>query len=962
MSIDELVARPLLLARDDVRVDTEAGPRTTTTPTEPATKTGRALFLSYNRENAREAQQLRDWLRDEGLDVFMDSVHLIDGEPWLARLKQEVAQALAFLVLIRREGPRGFVVDEVTWALERRREAVATNSPALGIFPVCLGEVPDAQSLDARMRELLDFQVTRWQLGQAMPAGLLAALRATLPQEHFAQQRCPFRGLATFEEADAEWFFGRMREIHEVIDSMGSAPAPDGSIDREAPGHHRHVLISGDSGSGKSSLLRAGVLPRLRTGALWPRTGLSRWHIAGPLRPGAEPVSELDRALTAALGAAASGMAGPGQLESLRSDSGALIRILTERCPADTGVLLIVDQFEELLQTSVDEHERQQFASLLAVALQAPSCPLYVLGTVRADGLAELDALLPDLVRARNRCGMIYTLPRISESGLRLSIEEPARRAGIDVSEVAEVILGEAHNEPGSLALVQHALWSLWHTAHRRGPVTRLLRDDHQDAGGLSGMLSRDADAALADVRTQVGSDTGALRLLRRMTWVGAEDRLFRRRLDRTDAELEAGEGNRARGARVIELLSSQHGTDPSSGRDAERAHLPLLVTGSDAGANDYVELVHEMLLRTREHRGDEPATPHWRRLYEFIQRHLDELKLEQRLQADVQAWRQLGPWQRWRRLAGFKDQRLYARVPRSSDRTVRRYLAYSRAKSALLAAGVALPLAYLGVGSYFVFKHRDVFPITYATRLPLWALGFGAEPEFVRLPGDVASFDFGCDPARDSVGAVGCGGGLLPLQREFRRLITCDMGRYEVSFEQYDRFVFSARRAGAKQLAYPAPGERIRGDLPVMEVSRADAQAYAAWLTARSGHQHRYRLPMEWEWEHAARAGSAGPYPRGTVERINHDNGTRPPAAWSIHKGEPNAFGLYNVAGNASEWVADDADPASAGTPRHVWRGGSFNQGPAQVRLVARQSMESDLSGDMGTATNIGLRLCRER
>lgn len=926
---------------------------------------GRSIFLSYNRENARDAMRLRDTLRDEGLDVFMDSVHLIAGESWLQRLKQEVAQAQAVVVLIRPEGLRGFVLDELGWALERHHRAAAAGERPPAIFPVSLGSVPDLRSLDPRAARLLDFQVTAWQADQPVPVGLLVALRAALPASQVTPQRCPFRGLAVFEEADAEWFFGRLRETHDVIDSLGSAPASDGRIDRGAPGHHRYVLLSGDSGSGKSSLMRAGVLPRLRLNALWPRTGLAAWQVAGPMRPGAQPVRELATALANGLGGEAAELA-----LRLGGDKAALAALVTEKAGQDGGVLLVVDQMEELLQPASDGPGRRQFAALLAAALSDASCPLYVLGTVRADALAEIDALMPDLVEVRNHVGATYTLPRISDVGLRLSIEEPSRRAGIDVGEVAELILAEAHNEPGALALVQHAMWSLWQTAHRRGTVSRLLRSDHEAAGGLAGMLSRDADAALDDVKAAVGSTAGALRLLLRLTWVGAEDRLFRRRLPMAEAELEAGEGDRARGERVIALMSPQLEVRGGPGgradaTDAGRpAHLPLLVTGQDDAGGIYVELVHEMLLRTRDRPG-EAALPHWQRLYDHIQVHLQELKLAQRLQADVLAWRAHSPWQRWRRLASFKEQRQYALLPPPTDPLVRRYLALSRTKTLALSAATAAPVAWLGVGSAFVLQTPDVFPINYAVQLPLWAMNLGTEPTFVRLPGDRADFDLGCDPARDSVGPMRCGAGFLPLQRGLSRPITCDMGRHEVSFEQYDRFVFSVQRAGGTAPPYPAPAEKRRGDLPVMEVSRADAQAYADWLTVLSGGKHRYRLPQEWEWEYAARAGSTGPYPWGSASpagRANHDDGSATPAARAVHSGEPNAFGLYNVVGNASEWVADDADPANAGAPRHVWRGGSFNQGPALVRLSARQSLETDLAGDLGTSTNIGFRLCRER
>lgn len=926
---------------------------------------GRGIFLSYNRENARDAMRLRDALRDDGLDVFMDSVHLVAGEAWLQRLQHEVAQAQAVVVLFRSDGPRGFVLDEVAWALERQRRAAAAGERPPAIFPVSLGGVPDARSVDPRAASLLDFQVTVWQADLPVPAGLLVALRAALPAAQVAPQRCPFCGLAVFEEADAEWFFGRLRETHEVIDALGSPPAPDGRIDRAAPGHHRYLLLSGDSGSGKSSMARAGVLPRLRQGALWQRTGLSAWHIAGPMRPGAQPVRALATALANGLGGDAAEIA-----LRLAGDQAALAALVADKAGPNGGVLLFFDQLEELLQPASDVTERRQFAALLAAALRDARCPLYLLGTVRADALAEVDALMPALVQVRNQVGAIYTLPRISDVGLRLSIEEPARRAGIDVSEVAEMILAEARDEPGALALVQHAMWSLWHAAHWRGTVRRLLRSDHEASGGLAGMLSRDADAALGDVKAAVGSDAGALRLLLRLTWVGAEDRMFRRRVSMREAALEASEGDRARGDRVIGLMSpplevrvGQGGRAdaPGAGR---RARLPLLVTGQDDAGVVYVELVHEMLLRTRGRPGG-AAVPHWQRLYDHIQAHLQQLKLAQRLQADVQAWHAHGLWQRWRRLASFKEQRLYALLPAPTDPLARRYLALSRTKTLALATATAAPVVWLGVGSAFVLQQPDIFPINYAVQLPLWAMNLGAEPAFVRLPGAMAKFDLGCDPARDSVGPMRCGAGFLPLQRGVSRPIACDMGRDEVSFAQYDRFVFSVQRAGGSAPPYPAPAEKRRGDLPVMEVSRADAQAYADWLTLRSGGKQRYRLPQEWEWEYAARAGATGPYPWGDASpagRANHDAGRDTPAARAVHSGEPNAFGLYNVVGNASEWVADDAVPADAGAPRYVWRGGSFNQGPAHVRLAARQSSETDLANDSGTFTNIGFRLCRER
>lgn len=918
-----------------------------------------SVFLSYNRENQKEATTLRDGLRDEGLDVFMDNVHLLAGEPWLERLQHEVAHAYAFIVLIRHEGPRGFVLDEVSWALERRRNVLAQGGLAPIIYPVCLGDVPSKDKVDVRVRGLLGLHVIRWQFGDPLPVDLLTRLRATLPTAHFVPQACPFRGLATFDEQHALWFFGRLRETHEVIDKLGSDPDAEGVINRELPGHHRMVLIAGESGSGKSSLLRAGVMPKLRDGALWPRTGMRKWRVAGPIRPGNHPLRELAQALASALNLLPNTTA-PGLEETLRRDPGSLARLAAERLEPDTGLLLVVDQLEELLQAGAEKGERRSFGEVLTAALRAPSGPVYLVGTVRADALAELDGHLPSLVLTRNSRGAVYTLPRITEAGLRLGIEEPARLAKLNVSEVVGPILQDARLEPGALGLVQHALWSLWRTAYRRGTVDRLLSSDYETAGRLAGMLKLDADIALAEVKDDLGNDEGALQLLMHMTWVGAEDRLFRRRISMPEAETTAGDGDTARGARVIQLLSAQAAEDPMAAR------LPLLVTGNDTTDGvpgvGWVELVHEMLLREHTRPGL-PTQPLWPSLYKHVQKHLQELKLGQRLRADVLAWHKQGPWQRWRQLASYREQRLYRRLPKQVDAVARRYLLLSGIKSATLTTSLTLPLAYLGVGGAMVYQERETMPIDYAFKLPVWALGLGPTPEFVRLPGDVAQFDFGCDPARDTVGALGCDR-FLPLQRNFTRRIVCDMGRHEVSFEQFDRYVFSQRRAGQQELGFAAPNEKARGDLPVMEVSRAEAQAYAQWLSAQSGGRHSYRLPQEWEWEFAARAGASGAYPwdaSALAHNANFNDGARPPAARSVYSGRANAWGLINVVGNANEWVADDANEASP-MPRFVWRGGYYMQTAESVRVAARQDLESDVSSDRSTPTNTGFRLCSER
>jgi formylglycine-generating enzyme required for sulfatase activity len=192
-------------------------------------------------------------------------------------------------------------------------------------------------------------------------------------------------------------------------------------------------------------------------------------------------------------------------------------------------------------------------------------------------------------------------------------------------------------------------------------------------------------------------------------------------------------------------------------------------------------------------------------------------------------------------------------------------------------------------------------------------------------------------------------------------------IGQREVTYEEWDACI---AEGGCKQ----RPDDRGLGRArrPVTDIDWDDAKGYTAWLSQRTGHA--YRLPTESEWEYVARAGTTTSYPWGrTVEkdRANCIGCTSDPVKRAIDTGsfQPNAFGIYDMAGNAAEWVEDCWNDNYRGAPtdgsawtkplcrERVLRGGSFNNDPRYLRSAARFKYDHDVR----FYTN-GFRVVREK
>ena len=571
------------------------------------------VFLSYSRNDLEAATSLLAQLERRGLAVFRDRERIREGELWLTRLQDAVDACGSFVVLVGRDGVRRWVGAETQVALGRHF-GPKDDAPRLPLFPILLGEThPDTLPAFLRL-----FQSTPWNAADPLSETLLDQIRdRAITTSKIAFEGCPFVGLDAFRPDQAQLFFGRQKE---TLDALACFDTRRGSPTV------RWLEINGNSGSGKSSLMNAGLLPLVDQGWLWPRTGYETWRRIGPMMPGGRPVEMLAEHLARAFGREMSDVR-----QCLEGEERALADWLRGRKQDDTAFLLAIDQFEELF-TFADPAERGRFDRLLAAALADPECPLFVISTVRSDFLDRFDELLPRLVSIRNRSGKLWTLPLIRAEALHEIIAGPARLAGLDVSEVEAAMVAEAQDESGALPLVENALQWLWQRRADDRLSGRLLNDH----GGLAGILSRSADkllSALGDRRDQ------ALELLFQLVKVDREGRHIRQRLPLAEAVGIAGGG--AAGLALVDRLAGRRAPD-----DGGRSRPLRLITivGGEPGRTarereQWVDLIHETLIRSKGPDAEGRPRPYWPTLWRYLKRHRDRAAWRDRVRTETQVW-----------------------------------------------------------------------------------------------------------------------------------------------------------------------------------------------------------------------------------------------------------------------------------------------------------------------------------
>lgn len=375
---------------------------------------------------------------------------------------------------------------------------------------------------------------------------------------------CPYQGLVPFEDGKAELFFGRTRATHSLLDRLGRRLTRHGSI----------LLVSGASGVGKSSLLRAGLMPALSEGML-PLAGSRDWPRL-LITPTAKPFGALAEAWVRAFGGSV------GTVEArLRDDPrafGGSVETVEARLRddprADGRFVLVVDQFEELFTLVADEYERQAFVRALHVMAEGWDGAAVIVG-VRAD-YWDRCAAYPQFAEAIQD-GQVIVEP-MTEPDLRLAITGPAAVAGLELEPgLVEIILDELRagdrHVAGALPLLSQALRNTW---ERREKDTLTVRG-YEDSGRVRDSVRRTADEALAGLPPE--DRKVVLRYFRRMAVIIAGGQVARRRATLTELYAAASAHSAEERERAEALLSAF----------ADRRLLTL--------HEDTVEIAHDALL-----------------------------------------------------------------------------------------------------------------------------------------------------------------------------------------------------------------------------------------------------------------------------------------------------------------------------------------------------------------------------
>lgn len=396
--------------------------------------------------------------------------------------------------------------------------------------------------------------------------------------------RNPYKGLRAFDEADAGDFFGREPLVQQLLDRLESAG-------RRA----RLVTVVGPSGSGKSSLVRAGLIPALRQGRA---RGSERWFVA-TTRPGSKPMLELERAL------AEIAACGRAELsEALASGADGLVRAAEAALPeAGAELLLVVDQFEELFSLAAAD-ERRQLADQLHRAATDESGRVRVVVTLRADfyDQALLDPALGEVVAATT-----MAVPALSSEELERAVVEPAEAVGTAVHrDLVAQILNDVTTAPAALPLLQYALTELFD--RRSGDALTL--EGYHAIGGAQGALAGRAEQLYASL--DPAGQRACRQLFLRLVTV-ADGRADIRRRVRRDELAELAE--LTDDATVDEVLET-------FGR-----HRLLTFDRDPATRAPTVEVAHEALLDA------------WDRLRGWIEQARTDLVMQQRLGAAAEEW-----------------------------------------------------------------------------------------------------------------------------------------------------------------------------------------------------------------------------------------------------------------------------------------------------------------------------------
>lgn len=730
----------------------------------------------------------------------------------------------------------------------------------------------------------------------------------------------PFVGLRSFQASDSDWFFGRDRETSALAIKLQQAA---------------FTAVVGPSGSGKSSLVRAGVVPFLRE--------LGWKEIIA--KPGSAPIARLAHALALA-GSDSFAEARRFRFDAaLRASAFGLVRIV-ESLGIDTPkLLLVIDQFEELFRygdeaTGVAKagmrEESRAFVELLLTAANGSYGRLHVCVTMRSDFFGACSSYA-GLAEATSLSQYLVPLPRRDQ--LEVTIREPVKKAGALIEEaLVQRLLVDVEEEQDRLPLLQHTLRRLWEYAS--GDPRTMREDDYVKIGKIAGSIDRKAETvSVALVEADPVDRITLERVMKALTDLDIRGRATRRMQKRSE---------------LLALLQRPAFADPKVAAASLDRVLGALANEENSflqlgeGEDPEVDIGHEALIRSwlrlsgprrdfesgwlREERDDGAL---WRG---YIVRAGEGAFLSLRERLKVSSWlsrRSLG--EEWSRRYGGRWKDVNAFIARSW----RRGIAWTTAS----AMGLILAGAAWWHQDEISFAAKKVFNIGPFAEAQIWpyvlkdtderalqpfmsfveCAGVSMCPEMVVIPG--GKFTMGSDG--------GLSGERPAHPVEIRKRLA--VAKFELTVEQWTTCVDHG-------WCPSVPTFQFGGDEhPAINISWDDAERYVEWLSDMT--RRKYRLLSEAEWEYVARAGTTTPYYWGNGQDIGVGNANCAQcgndvdnqATLPVGQFGPNQFGLCDTRGNVWEFTADLTHENYIGAPsdgspwtdfvvnRRIVRGGSY-------------------------------------
>jgi tetratricopeptide (TPR) repeat protein len=628
----------------------------------------RDLFLSYNSTNRDTVVSVRQALNLRNISAFYDRADLNPGQPWFDELEAALRQVRGVAVFVGREGLGTIQKREMQFALARQatEEKAGRRFP---VIPVLLeGADPEAISGFLALNTWVDL---RRQLEDA--GALDAFVKALGPQTpetpaEVAAAICPFRGLNAFREEDAALFFGREAFSQRLLAHV---------LKRNL------VAVIGRSGSGKSSVVQAGLLPLLRR----QRPPDETWESV-IFSPGSKPFHRLAAQLVPLWSAPGRDQTDIGteseKLGSRLADGevklAGFVDLALKHLPNTSRLLIIVDQFEELFTQTPQPDQSQRFVEQLLNANRESN--LTVVLTLRADFYGQA-IKLRDLSEAIETG--VVNVSEMTRAELKEAIEEPVKRTGPQFEAgLVDRILDRVREQPGSLPLLEFALTELWQQ-RQSGQLTHAAYDA---IGGVEGAISKRAQTQFAKLTP--AQQEIALPALSRLVRVSSasEEATDTRQVIRLQ-ELEPD-------AQAVMLIFA-----------AKEARL--VVTGRDETSDaETVQVAHEALIRG------------WGELRHWIDKDREFLLWRQQLRPFLDKWRGLtqdkdaallqGVYlteaRRWMRERGKDLNTEERQFIEASERPTIRFQRLKRF------AAAAVAVTALAACVYFWWTRRDIYQV----------------------------------------------------------------------------------------------------------------------------------------------------------------------------------------------------------------------------------------------------------